>query len=74
MGSDPAVTSQPVGEMVAPPPAPEVVAVRASGAMGVPAKDSCVPGLVTDTVLSMVNATTVVPVKPAESVAWTVAE
>ena len=39
VGSDPAVTSQPVDEMLAPPPAPDVVADRVSGLIAVPAKE-----------------------------------
>ena len=63
---------QPV--MVAPPVEPEVVALRVSGTMAVPATESWSGGVVTLTTFSTVHATTVVPVNPSESVASTVAE
>ena len=42
--------------------------------MAVPELSVCAPGSVTVTTLSMVKASVLVPVKPSESVAWTVAE
>ena len=66
------VRDQPV--IVAPPPAPDVVAFRVSGEMAVPATETWSGGVVTVTTFSMFQVTTVVPVNPSESVAWTVAE
>ena len=43
-GREPPVTDQP-GEMVAPPPAPEVVAASVSGVMAVPELSVCGPGV-----------------------------
>jgi len=70
----PLVTDQPDVEMVAPPAEPEVVAESVSGEMVVPELVSWAPGLATVTTLLTVQLRTVVPWKPAESVAWTVAE
>jgi len=44
------------------------------GEIAVPAREVCEDGAVTVTMLLMVYATVVVPVNPAVSVAWTVAE
>ena len=52
----------------------ESVATICRGVMATPMSLAWLPGLVTVTVLSMVNDTVPVPVNPAESVAWTVAE
>ena len=58
--------------MVAPPPAPDVVAGTVIGVMAVPTVEDWSPGAVTVTTLSMTMVTGPVPVNPAESVAWTV--
>ena len=55
VGSDPAVIDQPVDEMVAPPAAPEVVAAMLTVEMAEPELLVNGPGLVTVTVLLMVQ-------------------
>lgn len=52
----------------------ESLAVTVTLAMAVPAFDVWADGAVTVTTLLMVQATVVVPWKPAESVAWMVDE
>ena len=69
-GREPEVTAQPV--MVAPPPAPEVVASSVSGARATAASSVCSPGSVTDTVFATVQSNSVEPLAPSESVAVTV--
>ena len=55
--------------MVAPPPAPEVVAESVSGLMAVPELSVCAPGSVTVTTLSMVQLNVADPWAPELSVA-----
>ena len=70
-GREPAVTDQPVDEMEA---VDEDVVAESVRDSDEPEVLVWVPGLVTVTMLLMVYATVVVPVNPAVSVAWTVAE
>ena len=60
--------------MVAPPPAPEVVAVSVSGVMAVPELSVCGAGVGDRHHVVDGEGHRLVPVKPPESVAWTVAE
>lgn len=74
VGRDPAVTDQPLDEMVAPPAAPDVVAAMVTVEMAVPELLVNGPGLVTVTVLLMVQVKVVLAAKACESVAVTVTE
>src|ERR1700722_7365312 len=74
VGRDPAVTAQPVDEMVAPPAAPDVVAAMVTVEMAVPELLVKGPGLVTVTGLLRVQVKGVVAAKACESVAVTVTE
>jgi hypothetical protein len=66
------LNDQPV--MVAPPAAPEVIAVTLTGVMAAPASTANPGGAPTSTTFSMVKTSVDVPANPAVSVACTVAE
>ena len=69
-GSEPETSDQPEAEMVAPPPAPEVVAARLRGVMAEPESKVWVPGSVTETTLEIVQLNGLVEAEAARPSRW----